>query len=248
MISILVFLLLFSENAKPQENENPPENEEIQKIEVNLNNEENQKAEDIPKVEELPKAEEVPKIEENIELKEETKEEVNDNHDFNLDLMNNEMEARNNNLDGTIEILNDDTNNKSNANIVPAIALNEKVDDVLSKTNKEEKKKTTRSPSKRSALSSSSGEEIDPSKLLGRKKFRNENDELICRQIYANKDSSPSLIFLCKIIEEFTYGLVLDTLLKNNLSKNIKLDSMLQGLIDSEGINKVILMLLKFRQ
>ena len=78
--------------------------------------------------------------------------------------------------------------------------------------------------------------------------YRDENEEFICKQISENKNSPPSLILLSKIVEEFTYGLVLDTLLKSNLSVNVKLDSMLKGLIDSEGINKVILMLLKFRQ
>ena len=105
-----------------------------------------------------------------------------------------------------------------------------------------------RTPSKNS-ISNFSSSGIDPRNFLGRKRQYNkfENDELICKEIYANKNSSPSLIMLSKIVEEFTFGMVLDTLLKSNLSQNLKLDAMLQGLIDSEGINKVILMLLKFR-
>ena len=104
-----------------------------------------------------------------------------------------------------------------------------------------------RTPSKNS-ISNLSSSGIDPRNFLGKKRQYNkfENDELTCKEIYANKNSSPSLIMLSKIVEEFTFGMVLDTLLKSNLSQNLKLDAMLQGLIDSEGINKVILMLLKF--
>ena len=120
--------------------------------------------------------------------------------------------------------------------------------DILNTNNKDKDKDTTfnyrsSSPS-RNSISNTSSSGGYPRKYLGKKRM---DDEYICKQIYEDKHSSPSLILLSKIIEEFSFSVVLDTLLKNSLSQNLKLDSLLQGLIDAEGINKVILMLLKFR-
>ena len=177
---------------------------------------------------------------------------MNGNKDINIELGNNDNIDKNNK-----EALNETLKEEYN-NILESFGIKDKLKEHQenlnndnSQINKDEKNKSknksTESLSKNSISSSSSGN--NDARHLLRKKRNNkyESEELICKNIYQNKNSSPSLILLSKIIEEFTFGLVLDTLLKSNLNENIKLDSMLRGLIDSEGINKVILMLLKFK-
>ena len=177
---------------------------------------------------------------------------MNGNKDINIELGNNDNIDKNNK-----EALNETLKEEYN-NILESFGIKDKLKEHQenlnndnSQINKDEKNKSknksTESLSKNSISSSSSGN--NDARHLLRKKRNNkyESEELICKNIYQNKNSSPSLILLSKIIEEFTFGLVLDTLLKSNLNENIKLYSMLRGLIDSEGINKVILMLLKFK-
>jgi hypothetical protein len=171
-------------------------------------------------------------VEQNVEKKEEPT--------TNINQATNEEIANILNKQGIVEENKDLLPNQAENNI------NDPKNDLLISSNKDKDKDTTynyrSSGSPSNSNTSSSGG--DPRKYLGKKRY---DDEYICKQICENKHSSPSLILLCKIIEEFTYSVVLDTLLKNSLSQNLKLDSLLQGLIDSEGINKVILMLLKFR-
>ena len=142
--------------------------------------------------------------------------------------------------------IKDNINNTNNSEMPKDNNISDQKNDIINLNNKD--KDTTfnyrsSSPS-RNSISNSSSSGGDPPKYLGKKRM---DDEYICKQIYEDKHSSPSLILLSKIIEEFSFSVVLDTLLKNSLSQNLKLDSLLQGLIDAEGITKVILMLLKFR-
>ena len=108
--------------------------------------------------------------------------------------------------------------NEEFTGVLDSLAVKEKNSDLKSK--EEKKRNKSKSPSK---YSSSSGGEVEHKKLLGKKRpaYKDENEEFICKLIYENKNSSPSLILLSKIIEEFTYGLVLDTLLKNILSQGV---------------------------
>ena len=192
---------------------------------------------------------------ENQNIEQEKKEDQNNNNIVNQDDLNTNKQQNEdsvkkdymNMLDSFgIKDNNNNNNNKDTINNQNENFLSDPKNDIIM-SNKEKDasfhERSSGSPSKNS-ISNTSSSGGDPRKYLGKKRYE---DEYICKQICENKNSSPSLILLCKIIEEFTYSVVLDTLLKNSLSQNVKLDSLLQGLIDSEGINKVILMLLKFR-
>jgi len=172
-------------------------------------------------------------IEQNLEKKDDNNNNNMNLNQVNTDELNNLLNKQN---EENKDLLNIKDQNENN--------LSDPKNDILISSNKDKDTtynyRSSGSPSNTNTLSSGG----DPRKYLGKKRY---DDEYICKQICENKHSSPSLILLCKIIEEFTYSVVLDTLLKNSLSQNLKLDSLLQGLIDSEGINKVILMLLKFR-
>jgi hypothetical protein len=194
----------------------------------------------------------------NQENREEKKDEIN--IDINTNIMNQEkIDELNKDLSKQTEEDLDPSLKKDYQNMLHTFGINnaqtpnnntEQKNDLINSNNKDkDKDKDTTvnyrssSPS-RNSVSNTSSSGGDPRKYLGRKRF---DDEYICKQIYEDKHSSPSLILMSKIIEEFSFSVVLDTLLKNSLSQNLKLDSLLQGLIDAEGINKVILMLLKFR-
>lgn len=248
-------------NIENQKAEAPKMTDELPKIEEHPkteipNVENNQKTEEKPIINEMPKEIEVKKDEVNIEKFEEKKEEPISNVDVinheNINKINNEVSnpmvgGEFNNVLESNEIKDKQIEEQKDNIDIPMsnMEFNNFNNDVMDFNSQILNDKRTPSKNSISNLSSSG---IDPRNFLGKKRQYNkfENDELTCKEIYANKNSSPSLIMLSKIVEEFTFGMVLDTLLKSNLSQNLKLDAMLQGLIDSEGINKVILMLLKF--
>jgi len=232
---------------RQQESSKP---EELVKTEV-PNVENNQK---IEKKNEIPKEIELKKDETNIEKFEDKKDQPN----LNAEAINNENITQINH-EASNPIIGGESNNILESNEIKDKQKEEQKDnnDIIMSNmefnnfNNDVMEFNTQLMSKEfdknSFTYSSSGG--DPNKFLGRKRqFDKYEEELICREICEDKKSSPSLVMLCKIIEEFTFGTVLDTLLKSTLNQDSKLDSILQGLIDSEGINKVILMLLKFKQ
>jgi len=238
-----------------QKSEQIPKVEEPLKTEIpNVGN--NPKIEEQPKINDIPKEIDVKKDEVNIEKLEKKIEESNPNPNVgaitneNINKINHEAlnpiaGAESNNILESNEIKgNPAEEQKDNIDIpMSNMEFNNFNNDVMDFNAQLMSKEFD----KNSFTYSSSGG--DPNLFLGRKRqFDRYEEELICKEICEDKKSSPSLVMLCKIIEEFTYGTVLDTLLKSTLNQDSKLDSLLQGLIDSEGINKVILMLLKFKQ
>ena len=246
-------------NIENQKAEAPKMTDELPKIEEHPkteipNVENNQKTEEKPIINEMPKEIEVKKDEVNIEKFEEKKEEPISNVDVinheNINKINNEVSnpmvgGEFNNVLESNEIKDKQIEEQKDNNdiIMSNMEFNNFNNDVMDFNAQLMSKEFD----KNSFTYSSSGG--DPNQFLGRKRqFDRYEEELICKEICEDKKSSPSLVMLCKIVEEFTYGTVLDTLLKSTLNQDSKLDSLLQGLIDSEGINKVILMLLKFKQ
>ena len=84
---------------------------------------------------------------------------------------------------------------------------------------------------------------------------KNENEKIIekneIEKIVNEKNeneksySTPSLVILSKLKDEFGMEKIIDTLCKDELDSNLKLDSMLKAIIESSGIDKFIFLIIK---
>ena len=160
-----------TENTEPKINIPKKEKEKIQKNIENKINEESNKN----KI--MTKTKQILKDILNPNPKEEIKEEPNVNDHFNS--INSDNETKNKK-----EILNASLNEEYNK-ILNSFGIQD-IDENSSKINKKDKSKNTLSPRQKLYDSSSSGE-IESKKILGKKRYKNENDDLINKQINKEK-------------------------------------------------------------